>query len=209
MNDDARKQQGAALVIALVMLAVILLLGTATASLLALDEHAGRNHRAHLHAMLAAQAALDDACEDIRGGVRVTPAAFPGEPGCRSDAAGLGLCRAAQKERVWEPRQLTADGAGAATYGEFTGRRLRLYDVAPPRYLIELLPAPASTEAGNKDDASGDNPDDKQVALYRISAAGFGPGQARAGLQAVVRRQTIAGGQVECRRLAWRPLPLP
>lgn len=66
MNRLPFLQRGATLMIALIMLTVILLLGVASASLLMLDERAARNHRAHEQARMAAQAALDDACEQIR-----------------------------------------------------------------------------------------------------------------------------------------------
>lgn len=200
MKPWQSRQRGAALVIALVMLSVILLLGTATVSILMLDEHAARNHQAHLYAMIAAQAALDEACDEISRGVRVAEAAFPATPGCHTDAQGRGLCRTGAANGIaWNTRQLTDTGAGAATYGEFSGRNMRLHDVAPARYLIELLEqTPAAGQSGNGNAGT----------LYRINAAGFGTGQAQAGLQAVVRRQSTPGNQAECLRLAWRTLPL-
>lgn len=195
MIAQPRAQRGATLMIALIMLAVILLLGTASASLLVLDEHAARNHRAHAQALLAAQAALDDACEEVRRATRVSAAAFPAA-GCRADNEGLGLCRAKAEAASWTPQQLSGAQPGAAVHGQFTGRRMpAVDDVAPPRYVIELL------AGGNRETG----------ALYRISAIGSGRGGAQAGLQGIVRRRTQDDGesQAQCRWLAWRRLSLP
>lgn len=181
------RQRGAALVIALVMLAMILLLGSGAASLLVLDEHAARNHRAHQQALLHAQAALDAACDEIALGARVTPAAFP-EQGCRADTEGAGLCGPGLRKPEWTLPLLLGDEPGAARYGRFGAHGAAL----PARYLIERI------DAGR----------DGAAPLYRISATGFGHGGAPAGLQQVVRRQTDAAGTPRCRRLAWRPLPL-
>ncbi|WP_343583042.1 PilX N-terminal domain-containing pilus assembly protein [Herbaspirillum sp.] len=71
MNHPPSRQRGATLMIALIMLTVILLLGVASASLLMLDERAARNHRFHEQARMAAQAALDDACEQIRNNTHI------------------------------------------------------------------------------------------------------------------------------------------
>jgi type IV pilus assembly protein PilX len=191
------RQRGASLLIALVMLSVILLLGAAGAALLVLDERAARHHRAHGQARLNAEAALEEACAEIALGMRVTASAFPSAQ-CRADAEGRGLCRAGRSKADGLLQMLSGAAAGAAVYGEFSGRRIAPEGVAAPRYLIERIePTSPAGDGGQDDDA-----------LYRISAAGFGRGGATAGLQQVVRRQADASGQARCLRLAWRTLPL-
>ncbi|KAF1044101.1 MAG: hypothetical protein GAK35_01889 [Herbaspirillum frisingense] len=188
------RQRGATLMIALIMLTAILLLGTASASLLILDEHTARNHRVHVQATLAAQAALDDACEEIRRADRIDAAAFPSTPQCRSDVEGRGLCLGSPERAGWKPEQLSGAEPGSAAYGEFTGRRFPSDgDLAAPRYLIEWL---ASDKPGRPEPA----------ALYRISAIGFGRGGARAGLQAIAQGRSDEAGRTQCIIRAWRPL---
>ncbi|WP_237772439.1 pilus assembly PilX family protein [Herbaspirillum robiniae] len=181
------RQRGATLVISLVMLAVILLLGTAAASLLVLDERAARNHRAHQQARLAAQAALDDACEEIRLGARIDDAAFPREEGCRTDAEGRGLCTGKPTHAGWRAAQLAGAEPGSAAYGDFTGARPPGNGAAAPRYLIERVPGGRET-------------------LYRASAIGFGPNAAVARMQGVAVRRGDEAGSARCVWLSWRAL---
>jgi type IV pilus assembly protein PilX len=201
------RQRGATLMIALVMLAVILLLGTASASLLVLDEHAARSHRAHAQALLAAQAALDDACEEIRRGARVLPAAFPRDIGCHADAEGRILCLGEAEHAAWKPAQLSGAAPGAAGYGEWTGRRAPALEGGPPapRYLIELL---AASKAKTTETTKAADGDAEAGRLYRISALGFGAGGAQAALQSIVRQRADAAGRMQCHTLGWRALSL-
>ncbi|MBB5391484.1 MULTISPECIES: PilX N-terminal domain-containing pilus assembly protein [unclassified Herbaspirillum] len=199
MNFPPSRQHGATLMIALIMLAVILLLGIASASLLMLDERAARNHRAHEQARIAAQAALDDACEEIRRGIRIDAAhAFPAEHGCHTDRERLGLCLGSAHVAGWQSAQLTGAAAGSASYGQFTGNLPpNLGDGLPaPRYLIELV--------AGADDTIAPSP---SPLTYRLSAIGFGRDGAQALLQGVVQRRTDAAGKAQCMPLGWRALP--
>jgi len=198
-------QRGATLMIALMLLALILLLGAATTSLLLLEERAARNHREHAQARLAAQAALEDACDDIRERRSIDPDQFSTALGCRSDAAGAGLCLGKHERSGWEPGQLHGPQAISATYGQFTGRRFRAAPcMAAPRYLIERLPPAPAKESGKA------SPEEPSAALHRISAVGYGRHGAVAALQALVQwPASRAGAMASCPLLAWRPLYLP
>ena len=200
-----RDQRGATLMIALMLLALMLLLGAATTSLLLLEERAARNHREHAQARLAAQAALEDACDDLREQRRIDPGQFSTALECRSDVAGAGLCLGKHERSGWEPGQLHGPQAISATYGQFTGRRFRAAPgMAVPRYLIERLP-PRSDKVSGK--PSSEEP---SATLYRLSAVGYGRHGAVAALQALVQwPATRSGAMASCPLLAWRPLYLP
>ncbi|WP_039784248.1 PilX N-terminal domain-containing pilus assembly protein [Herbaspirillum huttiense] len=197
------RQRGATLMITLMLLSVILLLGAATTSLLLLEERGARNHRERAQARLAAQAALEDACDDLRYHRQIDPGQFTARRACRSDAAGAGLCVGQHDRAGWEPAQLHGPDALSATYGQFTGRRYRaLPGVATPRYLIErLLPTV---------DKNKSYPDQPLTLRYRLSAVGYGRQGAAVALQAVL--QLPPQGQAlpsACPLRAWRPLYLP
>ncbi|WP_050469073.1 pilus assembly PilX family protein [Herbaspirillum chlorophenolicum] len=192
MSRPPSRQRGATLMIALIMLAVILLLGIASASLLMLDERAARNHRAHEQARMAAQAALDDACEEIRRGIRTGVAhAFPAKNGCHSDSERLALCLGSAQATGWKFTQLTGAEEGSAIYGQFTGNQPPNPgdEIPAPRYLIELV--------------AGTPP---ATILYRLSAIGFGRDGAQVLLQSIVLRRIDAAGRAQCVPIGWRAL---
>lgn len=199
------RQRGATLMIALMLLSLMLLLGAATTSLLLLEERAARNHREHAQARLAAQAALEDACDDIRHRRRIEPEHFSAALECRSDADGAGLCLGQHERAGWEPAQLHGPQAVSATYGQFTGRRFRsVTGIAPPRYLIERLPSKPGK--GPVKPAA----DETATTLYRLSAVGYGRHGAIVALQALVQLPAPAhSAAASCPLRAWRPLYLP
>lgn len=194
------RQRGATLMIALTLLSLILLLGAAATSLLLLSEHAARNHAEHAQAHLAAQAALDDACLDLRQGRAPSEDAAAPEAGCRHDPAGAGWCLGRAHRSDWQSAQLHGAQAISAQYGQFTGRRFpALPGVNPPRYLIEQL----------ADSAAATDTTDTTTALYRLNAIGYGRDGAQVALQALVRYPDPHAAPASCRTLAWRTLFLP
>ncbi|QDD65954.1 pilus assembly protein [Herbaspirillum seropedicae] len=189
------RQRGATLMIALTLLSLILLLGAAATSLLLLSEQAARNHAEHAQAHLAAQAALDDACLDLRQGRAPSKDAAAPQAGCRHDPAGAGWCLGRAHRSAWQSAQLHGAQAISAQYGQFTGRRFpALPGVSPPRYLIEQLTDGAA---------------DTTTALYRLNAIGYGRDGAQVALQALVRHPDPHAAPASCRSLAWRTLFLP
>ncbi|WP_443114214.1 pilus assembly protein [Herbaspirillum seropedicae] len=194
------RQRGATLMIALTLLSLILLLGAAATSLLLLSEQAARNHAEHAQAHLAAQAALEDACLDLRQGRAPSKEAAAPETGCRHDPAGAGWCLGRAHRSTWQSAQLHGAQAISAQYGQFTGRRFpALPGVSPPRYLIEQL----------ADRTAATGADDTTTALYRLNAIGYGRDGAQVALQVLVRHPDPDAPSASCRSLAWRPLFLP
>lgn len=197
-------QHGATLMITLMLLSVIMLLGVATTSLLLLEERGARNHREHAQARLAAQAALEDACDDLRYHRHIDPEEFGAARACRTDAAGAGLCVGQPEHAGWEPAQLHGPRAISATYGQFTGRQFRALPGVPiPRYLIERLAPVDHKTAGRLAQEQASTP------LYRLSAVGYGRHGAILALQALVRLPARpASAPASCPLRAWRPLYL-
>jgi type IV pilus assembly protein PilX len=168
-------EQGVALLTALVMLAMIMLLGAATAQITLMNQKSNRNGRDRNIAFLAAEAALHDAVLDLGSG-RGDLSAFPKEPGqCHTDGPHAGLCLGDDPLQPPSEQQLLQ----MVAYGSFTARRFAHGDgmlaSAAPRYLVELLSLRATTP----------------VTRYRITAIGFGPQQhSRVILQTVHAMET-------------------
>jgi len=165
-NSRAR-QNGAALPVTLMMLAVVMLLGVTAMQTSLLSEKASRNHRDRQIAFHAAEAALRDAALDLAS----TPgrnAAFPNVVGeCRQDGLAAGLCLTGGLP-LWPGRDFLVT-APSIEFGRFTGRRFphgaASLSAQPPRYLVELV------ELQNiKGTATGAT----NFRRYRITAIGFG-----------------------------------
>ncbi|RJG01727.1 pilus assembly PilX family protein [Noviherbaspirillum sedimenti] len=200
---NRRKMCGAALVVALIMLMVILMLGLAAAQSALQGLKTARNDSDRQVAFQAAEAALRDAEMDIehspdagksRSAIFSRRSALgfpaPGETGCNGGAANiyLGLCRRTAMDTV--PTWQTADfGDEAATtrsvpYGTFTGQILQVGKGALPsrlpRYIIELFSYNKPGEAA-----------DKPSYFYRVTAVGFGARETtQVALQSFYRKES-------------------
>jgi type IV pilus assembly protein PilX len=181
-------QRGAALVVTLLMLIVILMLGISAAQLALQGEKASRNDRDRQIAFQAAEAALMDAELDIENSpdtARSRSAMFSKDSvrgfhaddgnicGAGESNISLGLC-----ERQLDgstPAWITVDFDDASPgtmqsvpFGKFTGQRFPTGNGAlpsqPPRYVIELM-------TYNRAGESADRPS----YFYRITAIGYGP----------------------------------
>lgn len=206
-----QRQRGATLFIALMMLAVIALMGASGATLLQLDEQAARNYRARDQAWMSAQAGLDDAIASLSRRLdtlgpepdrQAMEAMFPDDIGCDSRASredARGFCRGTPTRLAWDDGQGQAM-ATAAVYGQTSGARFSSSGSAsPPRYFIELL-EPSSKNA----------PDDATPPLFRLTAIGFGPQSAQVRLQAVFRWRPSNDSthrQSPLQQIAWREFP--
>ena len=190
-------ERGAALVTVLfLMLAVLMMSVSSTRASLAAVKSARHERDRHI-AYQSAQAALVDAERDIAG------AAGPASPrtalfvaanasafvaGCAGTAEHAGLCRLVPAPGIpaWQAADLA--GTSSVEYGRFTGAAMPtgagLLPARPPRYIVELLDYPAADP------------------VYRITAVGFGAGEAtRVVLQGHYRR---ASATAPARRLGWR-----
>lgn len=192
------RQAGIALLTALFVLLAVTMVALGVARIAFDAERGARGDRDRQLAFQAAEAGLADAERDIAGGadpVSLRAAMFRDDgavgfvPGCGRDGANLGLCAySAGGPPAWQ----TVEVAATTPYGSYTGASLPALPyggplpLAPPRYVIELMPAAHSGE----DAGAG------RQALFRITAFGYG---ARAGtlvvLQSVYRRGAAVGEQ--------------
>ncbi len=196
-----QRERGAALVTVLfLMLAVLMMSVSSTRASVAAVKSARHERDRHV-AHQSAQAALVDAERDIAG------AAGPASPrtalfvaanasafvaGCAGTAEHAGLCRLVPAPGIpaWQAADLAE--ASSVEYGRFTGAAMPtgagLLPARPPRYIIELLDLPGANAGAG--------------AVYRITAIGFGAGEAtRVVLQGHYRRATAT---TPARRLGWR-----
>lgn len=143
MTSRLQRQQGTALVIAMLFLVILGMLGMTTMTTTTLDERMAGNSRDRDIAMQAAEAALRDAERDLSNtsvSFRVvTLANFPaaGSPNCV-----VALCA----EGASITTNLT-DPTKSAFYGQLTGELALDGPAQLPRYMIELLNAAVATRA--------------------------------------------------------------
>lgn len=181
------RQLGAALVVCLLMLSVILLLGIYSVQIALQEQKTARNEMDRQLAFQAAEVALSDAELDIEAspdseksrsrlfsaqGVSGLPE--DGDFVCGSGISSrfLGICKAAIEgvPPAWQGIDFLDSSSGTASsvpYGRFTGQPFPTGDGAlsgtMPRYLIELIP----------DRTAGERADQLRY-VYRITAIGFG-----------------------------------
>ena len=193
------REDGAALLIALVLLLAVLIVGVSAARTALDAEKSARNMRDRHIAFQAAEAALADAERDIEGvrdparaALFAVGSAIGFEDGCGRGAnnANLGLCLRAPPmlTPAWLAADLAGDEGATVPYGKFTGAAMPVgsgpLPALAPRYIIELMPlARAGEDAGER---AGN--------VYRITAIGFGTrASTRVVLQAFYRK-VAAGG---------------
>ena len=198
------RQQGAALATVLFLMLAVLMMSASSMRAALSAAKSARYERDRQVALAAAEAALVDAERDIDGAAGPTSprtAIFATNDAgafmerCTGGAERSGLCRLNGPAGV--PAWQAADLAGdlAVEYGRFTGRSMPtgagLLPARPPRYLIELLPAPAPLHG--------------TAPRYRITAIGFG---AEAGTVVVLQGayQRAAGAATAGRRLGRREI---
>ena len=203
----ATRQGGVALIVCLLMMVAVLMLGTSGAQIAIQEAKASRNERDKLLAQQSAEAALNDAALDIEHSTRIDQfelqkaglAAGSCEAGLSNPF--LGLCRPAAPDMfpVWQKIDLGSQLI-SVPYGYFTGRSLAAGGAAGassmPRYLIEVLPPPATSK---------DRPEEAASGLFRITAIGYG---AKEATQSVVQGYYRKAGSGAGRKgwLSWREI---
>jgi type IV pilus assembly protein PilX len=176
-------QQGASLVVSLLMLIAILLLGISAAQIALQGEKASRNDRDRQIAFQAAEAGLMDAEMDIENSAAPNSRSIIFAPdskegfvegcGAGTDSTYLGLCNRAEDgaSPVWKEVEFLDESKDARSvpYGHFTGQ---VFDTGKgslperrPRYIIELM-------AYNREGAGATQED--MTYFYRVTAIGFG-----------------------------------
>ena len=181
IRSDSR-QNGASLIMVMMILIVVSLLGVSGAQIGLMSERGARNDRDIQMAWQAAEAALIDAEFDMTGATATRKDLFDGKnrtaflPGCGTSGTSVGLCAVTT---VGRPAWLTVDftntaaNAPSTAFGAFSGRtfksgNLGVQPAQAPRYIIELV----------------EDPLDKKSVVYRVTAMGFGP---RTDIQAMVQ----------------------
>jgi Tfp pilus assembly protein PilX len=185
-----RWQRGVALITSLFVLLAVTMIALAVSRVAFDGERSARAERDRQLAFQAAEAGLVDGERDIEGGAdpaSVRAAMFHDDgivgfvPGCGREPFNLGLCAAvAGATPAWQ----MVNAAATTPYGSYTGAALphgAPLPLAPPRYIIELLPAASAGE----DAGAG------RQHLFRITAFGYG---ARPGTLVVLQSVYRADG---------------
>jgi type IV pilus assembly protein PilX len=196
-KPEHNRQNGASLIVVMLILVVVSLLGVGSAQIALMSERGARNDRDQQVAWQAAEAALIDAEIDM---IAPPPAPIPPATtsafaarkalfdsktesgfavGCGTSGNSIGLCDITVSGKpAWLTADFTSTASSAPTtaFGTFTGRTFAaggagIQPARAPRYIIELVPDPLGT------------PSDPTY-MYRVTAMGFGP---RAEVQAVVQ----------------------
>ena len=169
-------QQGASLIMVLLILVVVSVLGVGGAQVALMSERGARNDRDQQIAWQAAEAGLLDAESDMFDSTSTRKSTFDGKAqtafvnGCGNAATTRGLCAL---QLATKPAWLTADFADVSNtsntvaYGAFTSKTfsagtIGVQPALAPRYIIEIIP-----------DSIGDKSDPSFV--YRVTTMGFGP----------------------------------
>ena len=186
-------QQGASLIVVLIILTIVSLLGIAAIQVSVMSERGARNDRDQQLAWQGAEAALIDAELDVFGSTAVTGSrnalfmpttdttAFIDDCGANGNSYGLCTLTTASGKPAWLSVDFLVTGSSAHTayYGQYTGRSFQaggtgVQPAAVPRYIVELIRDPGQRDLGSTD----------AKFIYRITAMGFGP---RTEVQAVVQ----------------------
>lgn len=184
-----RRQRGAALVCALVLMMAAMLVGVSVCRAVFASIASAGAERERSIAYAAAEAALRDAERDIASDASGTDPARAAQfteagaggfvDGCGRAGSGRGLCLATSPP-AWQAQDLLEPGNPALVpYGHYTGASLAtgtgLLPARPPAYLIEKIVPPGAGEPLGS--------------FYRITAVGFGSrGTTHAMLQSVYRK---------------------
>ncbi|WP_136415047.1 pilus assembly protein [Herbaspirillum sp. ST 5-3] len=218
LRSSSARQHGAALIVALLMLTVVLMLAVSAANIALQGEKAARNDRDRQIALQAAEAALLDAELDIEGspsGETVRSDLFGSEQmervpkGCSPGASRqfLGICTTDDRmPPAWQTVDFTdaSEDAGSVPYGFFTGRAFQIgqgsLPARLPRYIIEL-------SVHRNPDNSAVKPGAEDV--YRITAVGFGTRETtQVALQTLYRKKGRSKPETNAPvgRFSWREI---
>ena len=170
LHVQPRRERGAILVTALLMLLVLTVIGVSVMQITRMQERMAGNTRDKNLAFQAAEAALRDAEADIQANLSYDSAFTVG---C---TAGLclppSMSSAAPTSRpLWQTIDWSASAGQSRAYGSATGASALPGLAAPPRYIVERLP-PLTPTSGTSASLSASLADLPQV--FRITARGVG-----------------------------------
>ena len=176
-------QQGASLVVVMMVLLVVTVAGIAGARLALLGEMSARHDRDTQIAFESAEAAIIDAeneidgvgataCTALRADKFLAKASSIAAGSCGTTSTERGLCTPVDNTTTAKPVWVTVDfldnssGAPTVEYGSYTCRTFDagsgIKPARPPRYIVERV----------QDKTPGKSAD---AIMYRITAMGFGP----------------------------------
>lgn len=212
-----RRQQGASLIVSLLMLIAVAMLGMSAAQVALQDSKAARNEADRQIAMQSAEAALSDAELDIETGERkeiFTPGkleVLSAECGNAQVDRCRGVYRHAERGHppVWQTADLASD-AESVSYGYFTGQIFQtgegLRPARLPGYIIELVPYAGQSEMEEKAGTTSG-----ATYFYRITAIGFGLRQTTQVVLQTFYRKADDDPAIETHlpagRSSWREIP--
>jgi type IV pilus assembly protein PilX len=167
-------QQGASLIMVMLILIVVSVLGVGSAQISLMSERGARNERDLQVAWQSAEAALNDAEIEMfpnGGGIRKDEFAKATSfaAGCGTAGNSVGLCALNLTGKpAWLTANLEAAGTNTVKFGDFTTRTFQaggagIQPAQAPRYVVEIIPDPASPNKANPS------------SVYRVTAIGFGP----------------------------------
>ena len=192
-----RRQEGASLIMVMIILTIVSMIGIAGIQISTMSERSARNDRDYQIAWQSAEAGLMDAESDLFGpgpsprrnifGPVTNLAAFVDDCGSSGPSRGLcGLKAAPDVKPAWVAVNFDTYGSAAATaeFGEFTGRTFiaggpGIQPARSPRYVIEPIEDNAGIGSGTRKRGTED-----PKYVFRVTSMGFGP---RADIQSVVQ----------------------
>lgn len=181
MTIRKQDQQGASLLMVMMILVIVSILGIGGLQIALMSERGSRNDRDTQMAWQSAEAALQDAEFDMRGpGTSPRQTSFSNGAksefveGCGASNSGnsKGLCiPAISGKPVWLTVDFASSTSPTTEFGDFTGRAFftgtsGARPAKKPRYMIEVLDDPETFS----DLSLG-----KKKYVYRVTAMGFGP----------------------------------
>jgi type IV pilus assembly protein PilX len=182
-GGHARQQAGISLVIVLVFLVILSILGVTGMQNATFASRIAGNEADRTLAFQAAEAALRDAENDIRG-LNYDSNVPANCTACRTDlisrgngfstACSLGRCVQSGATQLWEDSTIwDSSSTRSVTYGTYTNAPALQVVVRQPRYILEYF-------------------DQGGFAVYRITAMGFGANDStRALLQSAVKVKAV------------------
>jgi type IV pilus assembly protein PilX len=209
-------QQGATLIVSLVMLLVLLVLGTSLAGIAQMSEKAAHNKSNKQVAFHSAESALTDAEIDIENNVNTNSRSklfsrYATEGFIKNCASGednvyQGLCTyETGHNTAWRRADIasTSSNSPSVQFGHFTGNTIPngtgSFSALLPRYIIELLPDTIDAQSTDS------------TFIYRITAIGFGRSSStQIVLQSFYRKMTHPASNdastLPKGRLSWREI---
>lgn len=204
-KSPAKKQQGIALVFVLIMMSMVFVIAAVTSRISTVGERIARADRDNQLAYQSAEAALNDAEQDIMDVGTKRGCLFPdkvyADQGCSSDPDSRGYCETAQASagkpiyKLVNFEDLSDSTRRYVLFGEKTGRQYTIQTgkngvpAQQPKYIIEKTQLAGTLE---RDPVTNAPLPANGVSAYRVTAVGYGvSSNTQVLLQSVVVKQKL------------------